>query len=219
VSFLLGLTHSQFQIDVGGAHDGGGLHVPAAHHDLGAAAGGDAGAAAHGQDAPAHHPGHGRFPINITTVMSFLTWFGAVGFLLRSQSAVGALVTLLLAVLAGLLGAAAALALVVRLARWAEAAPPLAELRLPGTLARVSLPIRDGGIGEIIYSKGGVRLSDGARSVDGRAIPRGTEVVILRYEQGIAYVEPFARLLAGEGPAGGRPGRPDQPPPAQERPA
>jgi hypothetical protein len=56
-------------------------------------------------------------------------------------------------------------------------------------LANVSDTIRDGnGIGEIIFSQTGARRAAAARSEDGLAIERGTEVVVIRYERGIAYV-------------------------------
>jgi hypothetical protein len=50
--------------------------------------------------------------------------------------------------------------------------------------------IREGGIGEVIFSRhGGGRQSVGARSSSGAPIPAGTEVVILSYEDGIASVQ------------------------------
>jgi hypothetical protein len=51
------------------------------------------------------------------------------------------------------------------------------------------MPIREGGTGEIIFPIGGVRRCAGARSDDGTPIERGAEVVIARYEKGIAYVK------------------------------
>jgi len=45
--------------------------------------------------------------------------------------------------------------------------------------------------GELIYSQQGTRRVAGARSEDGVAIPRGTEVMVARYEKGIAYVKPW----------------------------
>jgi len=52
----------------------------------------------------------------------------------------------------------------------------------------VNVPIRAGGTGEIIFSQAGTRRAAGARSDDGTALPKGAEVVITRYEKGIAYV-------------------------------
>jgi hypothetical protein len=74
----------------------------------------------------------------------------------------------------------------------------LADSRIVGALGRVNQPIREHGIGEVIYSSGGVRRSCGARSADGAAIPKGTEVVITGYERGIASVQRYEDLAAGK---------------------
>ena len=51
------------------------------------------------------------------------------------------------------------------------------------------MTIRENGTGEVIFRSAGVRRCAGARSEDGTAIEKGTEVVIERYEKGIAYVK------------------------------
>jgi hypothetical protein len=63
------------------------------------------------------------------------------------------------------------------------------DYRLEGSLGSISMPIREHGTGEIIFSLGGVRRCAGARSEDGKPMEKGTEVVIERYEKGIAYVK------------------------------
>jgi len=68
---------------------------------------------------------------------------------------------------------------------------------MEGTVAHVTIPIQNGHVGEIVFSREGVRRSEGARSATGAPIERGTEVVIVRYEGGLAYVEPWASY-AGE---------------------
>jgi hypothetical protein len=63
------------------------------------------------------------------------------------------------------------------------------DTAMPGVIGRVSDSIRDrNSIGEIIFSQTGARRSTAARSEDGAPIERGTEVVVIRYERGIAYV-------------------------------
>ena len=66
-----------------------------------------------------------------------------------------------------------------------------------GVLGRLSMPIREGGTGELIYSQAGTRRVCGARVEDGTAVLKGTEVVVTRYERGIAYVRPWSEM-AGE---------------------
>jgi hypothetical protein len=45
-----------------------------------------------------------------------------------------------------------------------------------------------------VYSQAGTRRVCGARSEDGTAIPKGTEVVVTRYEKGIAYVRLWSEM-------------------------
>jgi len=72
-----------------------------------------------------------------------------------------------------------------------------ADYEMVGVLGRLSLPIREGGTGELIYSQAGTRRTCGARSENEAAIARGTEVVVTRYEKGLAYVRPWEEM-AGE---------------------
>lgn len=72
-----------------------------------------------------------------------------------------------------------------------------ADYEMVGVLGRLSMPIREGGTGEMIYSQVGSRRVCGARAENGTAILKGTEVVVTRYERGIAYVRPWSEM-AGE---------------------
>jgi len=72
-----------------------------------------------------------------------------------------------------------------------------ADFEMTGVLGRVSSPIREGGTGEIIYSQAGTRRTCGARAEDGAAIAKGSEIVVTRYEKGIAYVRLWTEI-AGE---------------------
>ena len=63
------------------------------------------------------------------------------------------------------------------------------DYRIEGAVGTVSSPIREDGTGEVIFEQKGARKSVGARSEDGKALSKGAEVVITRYEDGIAYVK------------------------------
>ena len=66
---------------------------------------------------------------------------------------------------------------------------------MDGVVARVSGEIRSGGgTGEVLFSQEGVRRHAAARSEGGSPIAHGTEVVVLRYERGIAWVSPLQDL-------------------------
>jgi len=125
--------------------------------------------------------------LNFGTLTAFLAWFGGTGYLLERFYAVWFLVALAIAILSGLGGAAIVFWFLAKLAADDQALDP-ADYDMIGVLGKLSIPIREGGTGEMVFSQEGVRRVSGARSDDGRAIPKGAEVVVQRYEKGIAYV-------------------------------
>jgi len=157
----------------------------------------------HGANAPSHHAGadHGDGVgartllgqvANPSSVLAFLTWFGAAGYVLERYVGWGLAGVLAGATAAGIAG----WYLITRfldliLAGEREMHPE--DYRLEGTIGRVSIPIPDGGTGEVVFTKGGVRRSEAARALAG-PVPRGTEVVITRYANGFATVEPWSVL-------------------------
>jgi len=71
---------------------------------------------------------------------------------------------------------------------------PYLAITMIGVLGRVTSRIREGGTGEITFSQAGGRRSAAARSDDGAPIPRDADVLVTRYEKGIAYVRRFEDL-------------------------
>ena len=69
-----------------------------------------------------------------------------------------------------------------------------ADYEMVGVLGRVCSPIRAGGTGEMIYTQMGTRRVCGTRSEDGSAIDKGTEVVVTRYDKGLAYVRRWEEM-------------------------
>ncbi len=144
-----------------------------------------------------HFNGH-IGPINITTIVVFLTWFGATGYLVTHYHSAAAGLAFTAAVIAGFLGAALMYVTVIRTFLTHERALRDEDFEMTGVLGRISMPIREeGGTGELIYSQQGTRRSCGARSEGGARIDRGTEVVVMRYEKGIAWVRPWDELNRG----------------------
>lgn len=147
----------------------------------------------------AAHAGHavhaaaksGIGPINGFTIAAFLCWFGGCGFLLtRYGSFVGTFV-LIFAVVAGLAGGALIFWFLTHVLLAHEHALTAADTEMLGVLGMVSSIIRPDGVGEIQFSQNGARRFAPARSEEGVAIPRDVEVVVMRYERGIAYVRPW----------------------------
>jgi hypothetical protein len=136
-------------------------------------------------------------PLNGFTLMAFLCWFGGTGYLLSRFTGVIGLGIFAIAVISGIAGAAIIFWFLARVLLPSERALTAEDTEMTGVLARVSSPIREGGTGEIAYSQGGARRAAAARSDAGPPIARDVEVVVLRYERGIAYVRPWSEL---EGP-------------------
>ncbi|HEU5441689.1 MAG TPA: NfeD family protein [Ktedonobacterales bacterium] len=136
--------------------------------------------------------------VNLYGLLIFLLVFGLLGYLLHNSANLPAVATLAVALVAGVLAAMLVGTLLARLFLLNE--PPVMtreSSQLEGRLGSVSMAIRAGGIGEVIYqSVSGTRHSVGARSADGEVIPAGAEVVVLSYRDGIASVQPWERFMA-----------------------
>ena len=130
---------------------------------------------------------------NLAAITMFLAWFGGVGLLLEEMTRLAGALIVVVAGAAGLTGAASIIRLVQAMRRQEH---PLQPLQLAGTVGKLTIPIREGGTGEVVYTVDGKRRCSGARADDRRAIPRDTEVVITRYDKGIAYVCEFDRMIA-----------------------
>ena len=130
-----------------------------------------------------------HFPIlNSASLMVFLAWFGGIGFLLTTRSRLVSLAVLGIATAAGFAGAAVITTFLVKVLDSPEAELEDIDYQMVGAVGRVNIAIRPNGTGEIVYVQGGTRRSAGARSDDGAALEKGAEIVVTKFERGIAYV-------------------------------
>jgi membrane protein implicated in regulation of membrane protease activity len=191
VCFVVGFALSLFAFL--GVH----LHLPFHFH-------GGHGGAGHGlSHGGAHSAGHGRggaakaggvSPFNFVTFTAFLAWFGGTGFLLTRYSRVWFVTGLVVALAVGLLGGYIIYVFMAKVLMSPDAVLDPADFRMEGVLGYLSNPIREGGTGELIYTQAGTRRTCGARSDEGGAIPKGTEVIVTRYERGLAYVRTWDEM-------------------------
>jgi hypothetical protein len=184
ICFLVGLFLSAFSLLGGLGHFGGAghvhvphmphVHVPHASHAVG------------GADAA---QGAATVPWwNAFSIMIFLCWFGAAGYLLTRFGSFVATVVAVLAVICGVIGGALIFLFLTRVLMPHEHELTADETEIVGAVGRVSSAIRTSGTGEVVYEQLGARCSVPARSEDGVAIPKQEEVFVVRYEKGIAYV-------------------------------
>jgi membrane protein implicated in regulation of membrane protease activity len=174
LSFLSGTLHFHFHVP-------GQVHSPTMGHGAGHGTGG------------AHGPGHGsgaHFPFfNPMTLAAFLTWFGGAGYLLEHYRHIWIFTGLVLATASGLLGASIVFWFVAKVLMANEHDLNPLDYEMAGVLGRVSVSIRTGGTGEIIFAQEGIRKTCAARSEKGDPLAKGEEVLVTRYERGIAYVQ------------------------------
>lgn len=140
------------------------------------------------------HDGGGASPVNLTTLLMFVTWFGATGYVMTHYHSAAAGVVFSAAVAVGVIGGALMYLFMARVLIANEKPLRDSDFEMVGVLGHISSTIRPSGTGELIYSQQGTRRSCGARSEDGKSIDRGAEVVVMRYEKGIAYVRRFEEL-------------------------
>ena len=137
--------------------------------------------------------------LSLYGVLMFLLVFGVLGYLLKNgASTLPLIVILLIAALVGVVCAVGVNALLTRLFVSSQSGELTDDSsRLEGRMGTVSMAIRPGGIGEVIFQGvTGARQSVGARCVDGGAIPVGQEVVILSYENGVAQAQSWDAFMA-----------------------
>ncbi len=194
VCFLAGLMLSFVSLLGGMGHFGGHVHAPhlphAGHmghmphggvsHSAGASSGG-----ATGPEVPWW---------NAFSIMIFLCWFGAAGFLLTKYGSFVAGIVVVLAAICGLTGGVILFMFMNKFLLPHERELTADETDVVGVVGRVSSPIRAGGTGEIVYQQMGATRSAIARSDDGAALAKEVEVYVIRYEKGIAYVKRWEDL-------------------------
>jgi hypothetical protein len=204
VCFAVGFCFSFFSFVFGGSrfgklhlphfHSHGG-HLPIAHGPIAHVPGHAAGThvAGHGAESHGGHAGSVS-PLNPPSIAAFLAWFGGTGYLLTRFSAFWVGTALLLAVVAGLIGGSIIFLFLTKVLMSDQEYLDPADFEMVGVLGKLSVPIREGGTGELIYSQMGTRRVCGARSENGCVIAKGAEVVVTRYEKGIAYVRLWSEL-------------------------
>jgi membrane protein implicated in regulation of membrane protease activity len=214
LSFLAGTMHLPFakHFHFGGmahgSHAGLGGHATVAHAPVGSH--GPVGHGAAGSHAPAHGSaakgqirsgGRGSdFPfLNPMTLAAFLTWFGGTGYLLEHLRHIWVFAGLGLSAIAGLAGASIVFLFVAKVLMARDYTLDPMDYEMVGVLGRISSSIRPEGTGEIIFIQQGSRRGCAARTESGESLPKGLEVVVTRYEKGVAYVKPWTELADSAG--------------------
>jgi membrane protein implicated in regulation of membrane protease activity len=130
---------------------------------------------------------------NLPALAAFAVGFGAVGYPVTSRTNLPSWGILIIAVASGALSVSGMIAL---LASWAlrglSSSSPVDEHEIQGQLAVVTRDISWATPGEISYELSGQPTRVSAKALTEKVLPAGTEVVIDRIENGVAFVEEWA---------------------------
>ena len=195
ICFLLGLFLSVLSLLGGMGHFGAHLHLPHAGH-VGHLHNG-AGIARGARGATSRNSAATAQWWNAFSLMIFLCWFGAAGYLLTRHSSLVTLVILALSVACGVVGAAIVFWFLVKVMLPHDRELTADETSVVGAVGRLSAPIHAGGTGELLYEQMGALRSTPARAEDDETIAKQEEVFVVRYEKGIAYVRRWEDGMGG----------------------
>jgi membrane protein implicated in regulation of membrane protease activity len=215
ICFVAGLGWTLLTLLMGSLH----LHLPHLHghgpsglhagHAAGAHAGGHHGAGHAGTSSASGHgqAGQGRGHLGLSWMSSllnpsafsiFLAWFGGAGYLLTRGALLTFWLVLGISMTTGLAGALG-IAWVMRLVTRNEKPLDPADYEMVGVLGTVTSPVRPGGVGEMVYVREGARRPLAVKAERNQPISPGTEVVVTRFENGIALVRTWIELEQSAG--------------------
>jgi hypothetical protein len=215
VSFLMGSAHSiglHLPFTGHGSHGFHGIHgvhagqsVQAGHGVHGGPSGHSV-QAAHSGNTGSHSAKFGKSgvekdgisPFNAMTISAFLTWFGGSGVLLHYYLLIPALPDDLISTLSGIIGGGIVFWGMGKLYTIGDQPMDPSLSDKAGNMAKVSAGIPANGVGEVSYDRDGSPFVSAARSVDGEEIAKGVQVVILKHEKGMTWVQPYEKFMSDE---------------------
>jgi len=187
ICFVVGFAFTTISFLSGTLH----LHLPGhGHFHVGHAG-------HHGGSQGSHGSGFGFF--NPMTIAVFMAWFGGTGYLLVHLRHVFVLAGLALSTIAGLAGAGIVVTVATKYFLASESSLDPMDFDMIGVLGTVSGTIRSRGTGEIIFEQEGARKACAARSEGNEEVQRGEEVVVTRFDNGVAYVRRWKELAERAG--------------------
>jgi membrane protein implicated in regulation of membrane protease activity len=186
ICFVVGFAYTAFSFLSGTLHVH--LHVP--HHLHIGHGGGHSSGGVRGSN-------FGFF--NPMTIAVFLAWFGGTGYLLVHLRHIWVLAGLAFSTLSGLVGAGVVFVFAAKYFLANESSLDPMDFEMVGVLGKVSGNIRSRGTGEIIFVQEGARKACAARSEEGVELKRDEEVVVTRFDQGVAYVRRWSELAEKAG--------------------
>lgn len=147
----------------------------------------------HGDSGGGHGHGGPSF-FNLSSLLASLTVFGGIGYMLGEVGMTNSLFILLIAIGSGLVMGWLFFLLYAKVIYKHDNSMKESDFELSGQLGRLIVGINGKGIGEMVIVLQGTKRSISARSAQGESIPKGTKVVIVHMDKGVATVSRFSDL-------------------------
>jgi len=144
----------------------------------------------HADHGAAHGHGGPSF-FNLSSILASLTVFGGMGYMLNQIGMTSSLLILLIAIGAGLVVGWLFFLFYAKVIYKHDHSMKESDFDLSGQLGKLSVPINGKGMGEMMFVMHGTTRSISVRSENGESIPKGTKVVVLHTNKGIATVTRF----------------------------
>jgi membrane protein implicated in regulation of membrane protease activity len=138
-------------------------------------------------------------PLSPITIATFVTVFGGIGVLCIQFFEVDPKLSLVFATIGALACAALMFLFYSRFLIGSQSSTQVSQAELIGVEAEVTVPIGDTAPGQVTYVTKAGRMSSMAHSVDGKAIPRGQFVQIVRAVGPQVLVRPISVEAEEEG--------------------
>lgn len=179
--FILGLVYAVYTTILGGGHEGAGdVGLDAAHDVTG-----------HVDTQPDATSGSIHFsPLSPVVIAMFVTAFGATGMICLKVFKFSSVVSLPIAVVAGVAIAAVTFYIFVALFNKTQGSSESQIAAMVGCEAEVITPIPMEGVGEIAYVSKGARYTAPARSIGNQEIKAHTVVIIDKIAGNTFFVKP-----------------------------
>ena len=129
--------------------------------------------------------------------MAFLCWFGGTGYLMHEANIFSLSLVLLFSAVSGLAGSSLVFWFLVKVLMPGERTLEAEDTEIVGMVGHLSTLLPGRGFGEMLYAQNGARRCATVKSDDGVPMERGTEVVVMRYERGVAYVQRWEEFEDG----------------------
>lgn len=182
VCFFLGFGFAVVSGLLAGVFSGGGMHVDVGGGHV------DVGHGGHGHDG--HSSGTVHFsPLSPVVLAMFIASFGGTGIILMKYLHWPLFQHLPVAAVSGLAIAGAVFAFFHKIFSVTQASSESIAEEMVGQEAEVTVPLPHQGLGEIAYTSRGARYTNPAQSEDGKELPAGTPVKIVKLIGSIYVVQ------------------------------